>query len=157
VTGSNRYIVYNKWGDSPWQPGETWTLGSRDNQPVLKINFTSPDKKGATLDGTMVYDELEGPIHFTGTRTRPSPAETPVETTSSPEGGPDATPRAAVPLASPASNPAPDDATALGPDNAAATPEKVSEGGSERLQGAPGRSRTTHPPLSLRMSHVLAD
>jgi len=44
----------------------------------------------------------------------PSPAQTPAETTPAPEGGPDAA-----------------------PDGRAATPDKVPEGGSERMQGAP--------------------
>ena len=63
-----------------------------------------------------------------------SPAETPVETTPVPEGGSDAAPRAAVLPAPATSQPA-----AL--DNAAANPDKVPEGGSERLQGSPGAVR----------------
>ena len=72
----------------------------------------------------------------------PSPAETPVETTPVPERGDDATPPAAG-LPAPHSNqpPAPDDAAARGPDGGAATPDKVPEGGSERMQGAPGAVR----------------
>jgi hypothetical protein len=73
-----------------------------------------------------------------------SPAETPVETTPVPEGVSDATPRAAVLPAPPASQPA-----AL--DNAAANPDKVPEGGSERLQGSPGavRARQDDPPAAF--------
>ena len=73
-----------------------------------------------------------------------SPAETPVETTPVPEEGSDATPRAAVLPAPPASQPA-----VL--DNAAANPDKVPEGGSERLQRSPGavRVQQDEPPAAF--------
>jgi len=69
----------------------------------------------------------------------PSPAETPIETTPGPERGDDATSRAAA-LPAPRSNQpqAPDDAAAHGHDGGAATPDKVPERGSERMQGTPG-------------------
>jgi hypothetical protein len=79
----------------------------------------------------------------------PSPAETPVETTPVPEGGPGATPPAAVLPVLPASTP-PDNAAALG-DGRAATLDTVPEGGSERLEGAPGtvRAQQDDPPSAF--------
>jgi hypothetical protein len=76
----------------------------------------------------------------TTTSPSPSPAQTPGETTPVPEGGPAAAPRAAVPPAPPASHPpTPDDPAVRGrEDGVAATPDKVPEGGGERLEGAPG-------------------
>jgi hypothetical protein len=64
----------------------------------------------------------------------PSPAETPAETTPAPEGGHAAIPRAAV-------LPAPPVSTPPAPDGEEATPDKVLEGGGDRLQGAPGARR----------------
>ena len=65
----------------------------------------------------------------------PSSAETRVETTPVQEGGTDATPRPVV----------------LQQDGGAATPDKVPEGGSERLQGAPGAARVQQdePPAAF--------
>jgi hypothetical protein len=73
----------------------------------------------------------------------PSPAETPAETTPAPEGGHDAAPRAAVLPALPVSTPP-------APDGEKATPDKIPEGGGDRLQGAPGarRRRAQHDEAS---------
>jgi hypothetical protein len=64
----------------------------------------------------------------------PSPTPSPAETTPAPEGGHDAAPRAAV-------LPAPPVSTPPAPDGEEATPDKVPEGGGDRLQGAPGARR----------------
>ena len=66
--------------------------------------------------------------------TAPSPTPSPAETTPAPEGGHAAIPRAAV-------LPAPPVSTPPAPDGEEATPDKVLEGGGDRLQGAPGARR----------------
>lgn len=45
-----------------WAPGGTWTIGGRDNQPIVAMSVTSTDN-GLTLIGTCTYDK-EGPIAF---------------------------------------------------------------------------------------------
>lgn len=62
----NQYVVENQWGGSsaPWNPGGSWTLGSRDKQRVVAIDVTSSDG-GKTLTGTATYAG-EGPIGFKG-------------------------------------------------------------------------------------------
>jgi hypothetical protein len=74
----------------------------------------------------------------------PSPAETLVETRPAPKGVPDVAPRAAV-------LPAPPVSTRPAPDGGGATPDRVPEGGGDRLQGAPGavRVQEDEPPASF--------
>src|ERR1700733_904139 len=62
-----QYQVQNKWGDSSWQPGGTWSLGSRSQQNLVAIDITSSDS-GGTLTGTITYNG-EGPINFKAQRT----------------------------------------------------------------------------------------
>jgi hypothetical protein len=60
----NSYSVKNQWGgaSAAWHPGGTWTLGGRDDQRMVKLNFSSSDS-GDTLSGTLTY-QGEGPIGF---------------------------------------------------------------------------------------------
>jgi hypothetical protein len=67
AAGNNNYKVENQWGGdkAPWHPGGTWIIGGRDNQAVVALEVSSPDK-GKSLNGTMTYAG-EGPIGFKGT------------------------------------------------------------------------------------------
>ncbi|HAO15637.1 MAG TPA: lectin ESA-2 [Tenacibaculum sp.] len=58
------YQVQNKWGDSPFQNGGIYVLGSRSNQLIVDVNIKSEDG-GKTLAGTITY-QGEGPIGFKG-------------------------------------------------------------------------------------------
>ena len=59
----NNYAVFNQWGGSsaPWHQGGDLILGSRKNQQVIKLEFSSKD--GEVLDGEMTYSG-EGSIGF---------------------------------------------------------------------------------------------
>ena len=62
------YLVQNQWGGSsaPWNPGGTWVMGCRSNQPVVAVDITSTDA-GKTFKGTMTY-EGEGQIGLKATQ-----------------------------------------------------------------------------------------
>ena len=61
------YKVENQWGgaSAPWNPGGEWRLGSRDDQFIAEINFSSKDD-GLTFEGSMTYNG-EGPISLKAT------------------------------------------------------------------------------------------
>jgi hypothetical protein len=60
--GGNQWHVENQWGGdaAPWHEGGNWTLGSRPNQPLVRLHIESHDK-GNSFSGSMTYQE-EGPI-----------------------------------------------------------------------------------------------
>ena len=64
--GGNNWKVENQWGGSqaPWHQGGTWTIGCREQQPVVSLHIGSSDQ-GNSLIGHMTY-KGEGPIAFKG-------------------------------------------------------------------------------------------
>ena len=64
---ADTYAVDVRWGGAhaPWHDGGTWTLGARDDQPVVAARASSSDG-GATLTGNMTYAG-EGPIDLRAT------------------------------------------------------------------------------------------
>lgn len=62
--GGNQWHAENQWGGSsaPWHEGGNWTLGSRPNQPLVRLHIESHDG-GNSLSGSMTYQE-EGPVGF---------------------------------------------------------------------------------------------
>ena len=61
---STSWIVYNQRGGSsaPWNQAGVWTIGSKLNQPVVRLLISSANK-GASLSGVMAY-KGEGLISF---------------------------------------------------------------------------------------------